>query len=264
MSKTEIKELFEKIQLFFTLDCIEILLPYTNDESINEIFNIVYKEKYEQKYEQYCFEFEGRNEYTDMIRVSIFDISEINKNIDKFSQKELLFIRNIINNVLLHANENELTNKLISKLIEYKDIGTDNYIEEKKTENFFNKYDINELDLLYSILNYNHEPYVTKYKEILNRVRKEKKDTINISSDCSLLNKYDKLNNEELRFLYKLVSDASSYLSSVQDYSDTYKQIIDDFDIDEYPVKEMYKLEESLSNELENRKRKNKQYTYNK
>ena len=132
-------------------------------------------------------------------------------------------------------------------------------------ENFFKKYNISELYLFEIILSYNCELYVQKYKEILNKVRKEKekKVEVNIYSDCSLfslINKSDELNDDELRFLYELVENASTYLSAVQDYSYAYEQIIDDFDINEYPVIAIYKLEESLLKELENRKGKTRQY----
>ena len=130
-------------------------------------------------------------------------------------------------------------------------------------ENFFNKYNISELYLFEIILSYNCELYVQKYKEILNKVRKEKKEEANIYSGCSLfslINKNNQLNDDELRFLYELVENASTYLSAVQDYSYAYEQIIDDFDINEYPVIAMYKLEESLLKELENRKGKTRQY----
>ena len=257
-----IKKLFEKLQLFPTLDSIGILIPYTNDESITTVFNTVVRKKYEQCSD----EFEGINEYDYICQILNFDISEFNKNIDKFTQTELLYIRKIINNALMDIKENELTNKIIPILNEYKDIGTDKYIEEIKIENFFNKYNINELYLFEIILSYNCESYMQKYKEILNKVLRKKKPEININPNCSLsslINKVNELNDDELKFLYELVENASTYLSSIQDYSYTYEQIIDDFDINEYPVIAMYKLEESLLKELENRKEKNKKYTYN-
>lgn len=263
MSLDEIKKLFEKIQLFSTLDSIGILLSYTNDESITTVFNTVFRKKCE-----HCSDgFEGINEYDYICQILNFDISELNKNMDKFSQKEFLFIRNIINNALINIEANSLTNRIIPILNEYKDIGTDKYIEEKKIENFFNKYDINELYLFDIILSYNCEPDTQKYKEILDKVRKakEKKAGVNICPDSSLfnlLNKNNRLNDDELSFLYELVENASSYLSSVQDYSYVYEQMIEDFNINEYPVISIYKLEESLLKELENRKEKKRIYNY--
>lgn len=264
MNLDEIKQLFEKLQSFVTLDSIGILLPYTNDESITTVFNTVCR----KKYEHYFAEFEGINEYDYICQILNFDISELNKNIDKFNQKELLFIRNIINNALINIGDNNLTNRIIPILNEYKDIGTDKYIEEKKIENFFNKYDINELYLFDIILSNNYEPDTKKYKEILDKVRKskEKKVGVNICPDPSLFNllhKNNQLNNDELSFLYELVANASFYLSSVQDYSYAYRQMMEDFNINEYPVISIYKLEESLLKELENRKEKYKEYIYN-
>lgn len=263
MLLNEIEEFFEKLELYPTLDSIGILLPYTNDESITSVFNIVFM----KKYKECSSEFEGINEYDYICQLANFDISEINKNIDKFSQKELLFIRTIISNALNEIEVNSLTNKIIPTLNEYKNIGTDKYIEEKRIENFFKKFDINELYLFDTILSYNCEPDTTKYKEVLDKVCKEKEkrkgENLNPNPNLfDLLNKKSELNNNELNLFYELVANASSYLSSIQDYSDVYAQMIEDFNINEYPVISIYKIEESLAKEIETRKVKNKEYIY--
>ena len=158
-------------------------------------------------------------------------------------------------------DKNELTNRIIQILEEYKEIGTSKFIEETKIENFFNKFDINELYTLNIILDNNCDPSVKKYKEVFNKVLKEKENKPEVRSQddslLNLLNKTDDLNNQELNLLYELVENASLYLSSVQDYSYAYKDVIEDFNINEYPIIMIYKLEEKLSEKLKNTKYKN-------
>lgn len=263
MRLEDIKELFEKLQLFPTLDSIGIILPYTDDESITTVFNLVVKEKYQE-----CIdEFEGINEYDYICKILNFDISEFKRNIDLFSQKELMFLQSIINNALNGIEKNELTNKIMSILDEYKEIGTIKFIEENKIENFFNKFDINELYTLNIILDNNCDSYVKRYKEIFNKILNEKENKSEVRcSDYSLfdlLNKIDNLNNEELSLLYELVENSSLYLSSVQDYSYAYENIIEDFNINEYPLMAIYKLEEKLYEKMESMKDKRFVYKNN-
>ena len=73
----------------------------------------------------------------------------------------------------------------------------------------------------------------------------------------------DNLNNEELSLLYELVENSSLYLSSVQDYSYAYENIIEDFNINEYPLMAIYKLEEKLYEKMESMKDKRFVYKNN-
>lgn len=263
MRLEDIKELFEKLKLFPTLDSIGIILPYTDDESITTVFNLVVREKYKECTD----EFEGMNEYDYICQILNFDISEFKRNIDLFSQKELMFVQSIINNALNGIEKNELTNKIITILDEYKEIGTTKFIEENKIENFFNKFDINELYALSIILDNNCDSCVKRYKEILNKILKEKENKSEVRyqdySLFDLLNKIDDLNNEELSLLHELVENSSLYLSSIQDYSYAYENIIEDFNINEYPVMAIYKLEEKLSEKIESMKDKRFVYKNN-
>ena len=260
MNLEDIKKLFEKLQLFPTLDSIGIILPYTDDKSINTVFNLVVGEKYKKCTE----ELEGINEYDYICQILNFDISEFKRNVDLFSQKELIFVQSIINNALNGIDKKEFAARIIPILEEYKEIGTSKFIEENKIENFFNQFDINELCILNIILDNNYESYTKRYKDIFNKVLKEKKSEVRCQEYnlFDLLNKIDDLNNEELNLLYELVENASSYLSSVQDYSYAYENMIEDFNINEYPVMAIYKLEEKLSEKIESMKDKNKQFIY--
>lgn len=258
MALEEIEELFEKLELYPTLDSIGIILKYTDDQLVTTAFNLVVR----KKYEKCTHEFEGINEYDYICQILNFDISEFKRNIDLFSEKELIFVQSIINNALNSIDKKEFATRIIPILEEYKEIGTNKFVEEIKIENFFNKFDINELYALNIILNNNCESYIKRYKDIFNKILIEKEEVrCQEYSLFDLLNKIDNLNNEEMNLLYELVENASLYLSSIQEYSDIYENIIEDFDINEYPVIAIYKLEEKLSKKIENMK--NKQLVYN-
>lgn len=177
MNLEDIKILFEKLKLFPTLDSISLILPYTNNQSMEFAFNVVYRKKCKE-----CIdEFEGMNEYDNICLVSNFDISELKKNIDLFSRKELNFIQSIINNAINCIDEKNIVAKIIPILNEYKEIGTSKFIEENKIKNFFNKFDINELYTLNIILDNNFEPSSKKYKSIFYEILKEKNKNLKLS-----------------------------------------------------------------------------------
>lgn len=258
MALEEIEKLFEKLELYPTLDSIGIILKYTDEQLVTTAFNLVVR----KKYEKFTDEFEGINEYDYICQILNFDISEFKRNIHLFSEKELIFIQSIINNALNGIDKKEFANRIIPILEEYKEIGTNKFVEEIKIENFFNKFDTNELYALNIVLNNNCESYIKRYKDIFNKVLIEKEEVrYQEYSLSNLLNKIDNLNNEEINLLYELVENASLYLSSIQEYSDIYENIIEDFDINEYPIIAIYKLEEKLSKKIENIK--NKQLVYN-
>lgn len=130
-------------------------------------------------------------------------------------------------------------------------------------EEFFNKFNYQELSAMNLIFEYVMDQDLTKINEIKNRICEEKEiEFCNYyicskgQVDFSLLdisNKLSILNEKELKFLYDLVEDAEFYLSSIDDYQDGYKNITEDFDIDDYPIIDMSKLENLIYNELNKR-----------
>ena len=143
-------------------------------------------------------------------------------------------------------------------------------LTEKELKDFFNKYNLIELNAMNMIFEYVNEYDINKIIEIASIVYKEKEkecyDNYEVpvkSYGFSLLNildKNSKLNDKELNFLYQLVEDASFYLSSINDYQDGYKQAIEDFDIADYPIQIINRLETSLYNEINNRNQSNKTF----
>lgn len=135
-------------------------------------------------------------------------------------------------------------------------------VELKK---IFNKFNLVELDEFNNIFEYvkdidledivktKDEVYKEKLEECISDYEVPVKSTF--SKGLSLGKNIKNLNYKEVEFLYELVSDASFYLASIRENSDSYKNVIDDFDEGDYPIDLMYELESSLYNELEERKR---------
>ena len=119
------------------------------------------------------------------------------------------------------------------------------YLEIHELYDFFRKYDIHELDVLNTILDY------VKYDtssivSALNNVYDEKE------IDCfdederefnylDALNKNDLLTEKELAFLYQIIFDASFFLQTVEELSG-YLDGKEKIDITKYPVNEMINL----------------------
>lgn len=130
-------------------------------------------------------------------------------------------------------------------------------------EEFFNKFNYQELSAINLIFEYVMDQDLTKINEIKNRICEEKETEFCNYYICSkgqvdfcllnISNKLSILNEKELKFLYDLVEDAEFYLSSIDDYQDGYKNITEDFDIDDYPIIDMSKLENLIYNELNKR-----------
>ena len=135
-------------------------------------------------------------------------------------------------------------------------------VELKK---LFNKFNLVELDEFNNIFEYvkdidledivktKDEVYKEKLEECISDYEVPVKSTF--SKGLSLGKNIKNLNYKEVEFLYELVSDASFYLASIRENSDSYKNVIDDFDEGDYPIDYMHELETSLYNELEERKR---------
>lgn len=143
-------------------------------------------------------------------------------------------------------------------------------LTEKELKDFFNKYNLIELNAMNIIFGYVHEYDINKITEVASIVYKEKEkecyDNYEVPvkpygfSLLNILDKNSKLNDKELNFLYQLVKDASFYLSSINDYQNEYEQAIEDFDIADYPIQIINRLEASLYNEINNRNQSNKTF----
>lgn len=268
MSFEELKKLFERYD-YYTLDSLSILLDYAEKYDLGSTYsalNFVQQKKYDSMSE----EFEGRNEYDYICRIGNFNISEISKSLNSLNNNELMYLYSIASNALNSiTNVNALDWQIRPKIEEFIK-KCSNQLESKtevftdeEIEVFLNKYSITELDALNIIFGYVSSYDMKRIHKIFEKVYQEKYKcevgtTPKKISILDITAKNTSLSYKELNYLCKLVEDASLYLDSVRDFGDSYKQVIEDFDSDCYPIIGMSKLEESLHEEMDKRKQSQK------
>lgn len=275
MNKNEIVKLFNKYNLN-TLESIDVLLSYVKEYNLDDT-NVAYKRVYQEKYEESRNVFESMNEYDFINKLINFDLIEVMDNAGSLSEKEIIFLQKIIEDSLKNiVNRTELEGNVISKLVDCKNVITDQLVlseeyevdklSDVEIEKLFNKYSINELDVLGSVFKYvkdydlsntlkiAEKIYNKKYEECVNNyeVPIENYRAIDIA------NKNHLLSAKELKYLHTLVDNASFYLLEIRSDAYEYEDVIDDFDVNSYPVKFMFDFEQSLKMEIENRKQSHK------
>lgn len=275
MNKNEIVKLFNKYNLN-TLESIDVLLSYVKEYNLDDT-NVAYKRVYQEKYEESRNVFESMNEYDFINKLINFDLIEVMDNAGSLSEKEIIFLQKIIEDSLKNiVNRTELEGNVISKLVDCKNVITDQLVlseeyevdklSDVEIEKLFNKYSINELDVLGSVFKYvkdydlsntlkiAEKIYNKKYEECVNNyeVLTENYRAIDIA------NKNHLLSAKELKYLHTLVDNASFYLLEIRSDAYEYEDVIDDFDVNSYPVKFMFDFEQSLKMEIENRKQSHK------
>ena len=275
MNKNEIIELFNKFNIN-TLESIDLLLSYVKEYNLDDT-NIAYKNVYQEKYEKNRNKFEGMNEYDFVNKMINFDLSEVINNARSLSEEEIIYLQQIIDDSLKNiGNSTQLEGNVISKLIDCKNVITDQLVlseeyevdklSDDELEKLFDKYSINELDVLGSVFKYAKDynlsnalkiaekAYNKKYEECINNyeVPIENYRAIDIT------NKNYLLSAKELKYLHTLADNASFYLSEIRSDGYEYEDVIDDFDVNSYPIKFMFDFEQSLKMEIENRKQSHK------
>ena len=275
MNKNEIIELFNKFNIN-TLESIDLLLSYVKGCNLDDT-NIAYKNVYQEKYEKSRNKFEGMNEYDFVNKMINFDLSEVINNAGSLSEEEIIYLQQIIDDSLKNiGNSTQLECNVISKLIDCKNVITDQLVlseeyevdklSDDELEKLFDKYSINELDVLGSVFKYAKDynlsnalkiaekAYNKKYEECINNyeVPIENYKAIDIT------NKNYLLSAKELKYLHTLADNASFYLLEIRSDGYEYEDVIDDFDVNSYPIKFMFDFEQSLKMEIENRKQSHK------
>lgn len=153
-----------------------------------------------------------------------------------------------------------------------------NILNKEEIKKLFKKYNIHELELFKIICKCIKEPYKEEIMEIIEEIDIDKKSKLTINDEThkpfnySVLNILDKiniLNNKEIFFIHKLVSDAASYITYNQQINNHYNNIeenifldynvlIDNTDHTEYLSETILELDNYLNNEKELRNKKKK------
>ena len=274
MNYDEIKKLFNKFNIN-TLESIDVLLSCVSEYNLNET-NLAYLNVYKDKYEKNIEKYNGINEYDNICKIKNFNLAEIKNNIVLLNEKELIYLQMLIDDALNNISDKDtLKSKIIPILknckynINIQQLMSESFcLNSYELEDFFNKYDIIELDIINIILDNVKEPSLENVLKIMNKVYSEKLvteryqyDSLMKKSDYSLqpfLEKNKLLSDKELLFLYQLVNDASDFLSNIIENADSYKKEMEDFTINDYPIDEIYNIKKSLEMEIENRKESQK------
>lgn len=253
MSYEELVKFFNKFS-FDSLETLNLLVPLES-KTENKAFINVYNEKFDEEGDI----FEENNKFDDKTRLLNFSLKEVNDKINLFNKNELIYLKRILSTIP------EKKGEIYYDIIESQLDGCPAY---DKLKTMFDKYSLFELDTLKAVLSYVQDydmrrvfraledVYANKERECCANPEKIAKST----RPSYISRKNKKLSDEELNFLAELVENASFYLSSVRDFSDEYDNVIEDFDIDEYPIDLVFDFEQSLYEEIEDRNYETKDY----
>ena len=264
----EQKKLFERFSVY-TLESLEILYDVIEQDSPLS-FRIVFKKKYEENRDNY----EGRNEYTYSTKIDNFDISEITNSINDLTDQELAYITNPIFKTISTINPREEEIKIIPKLLEFQKAHEASITNRftpiykgmlpKDVKNFFLKFSLVGLEFFDDILDYCSDPRINDIKRVKNEALeiKHKRYLNNNASTLSTVRNFklsqlqasfSSLTDIEIEFFHGLIDDAAMYLDCIQEYSDYYKEVIEDFNLNDYPINEVNKLLDLINKEINQR-----------
>ena len=252
------KKLYEKFSVD-TLESLDTLFYYVLDEKTPISFNIVFQKKYDENADNY----NGREETTEKMLLDNFDISEITNSLKYLSDNEFEVISKPICKAISITIPSETNTKLAQELIEFEQAHQEEIVKritpiykdmlQKDIKNLFSKFSIGGLEFFDNILNYvDHERIDdikrAKNEALENKYKKYKGNVTTISDANKVFNltqfksSFPALTDLELEFLYGLVEEAALYLNCIKDYSDYYKDEIEGFDINNYPINEVNEI----------------------
>lgn len=263
----EIKKLFDRYNMY-TLDSIDLILKFAEGYDLNDTNN-AFINIYNKKYNEERDNLEGRNEYDYITRLKNFNIDEIISSMEELSKEELKYLNDLVLAAVYHIKENKIESSMLPKLKEFmvyhdKELinylkPTIDYLNEDEIKDFFNKYNVGELELFDLIFentkSYNikdikkikNEVYNDKYAELTNNFEVGVMPKGTSVEKLSLKNKL--LNENELNFFHDLVEDATSYLDSIGEFEDEYKTVCEEFDSGDYPIVAMSNLLDNIEND---------------
>ena len=254
----EQKALYDKFSVD-TLESLDTLYYYVLEEKTPMSFNIIYQKKYEENADNY----NGREEMTENIYLDNFDITEINNTLKDLSDQELAFISKPIYKAISNIDPCDPESKIGNKLKEFDKVFQQEIKKRftpiyegmllKDVKNFFYKFSLAALENFDRILDYTGHERLDEIKRVKEEAYKSKKKkyTNNVVTTISdvldfeyykFAGKIEELTDLELDFFHSLVNDASTYFNCLEEHSDYYKESIKDFNINNYPIKEMEEL----------------------
>ena len=260
---SEIKDLFEEYSLK-TLDSLGIILMWVRKyhmDDLNEVFKELYTGDITGKWED-AFD---DDEY--IKKVNSFDLSEVDKSIDRLTDKQLKFLFDIFEEAVSHMESHDtieapiIPTILISAFnIKQKLIDDDKYrdkLTNKEMKDFFRKYDITELKSFDVIFRYVYENedigrIMHNRDEVLRAKMNTNPDDISEYSLSKLTAKNDILTDQELNFLLSLLSSATFFLSVTSDLATIY-EVTEDMEYDSYHRNAIYKMLEDTAAAQEER-----------
>lgn len=257
------KKLFERYSID-TLESLDLIYDIIKEDTPLS-FSIIFDKKYEENKDNY----EGRNEYTYGTRIANFDISEIANSLNDLSDQELAYISTPVIKAISKINPDQQEIDLIPKLIEFEKAQQASLTNRftpiykgmllKDIKNFFSKFSLSGLEYFDNILDYCNHDRINDIRRVKNealdiKYKKYKNNVMTIPTEknfnlTKFKSTFSSLTDREMEFLHELVENAAMYLDCIQEYSDYYKEEIEDFDLNDYPIKDMNELLDSIEKE---------------
>jgi len=258
-----IRDLFEEYSLT-TLDSLGVILMWVRKYRMadtNEAFKEVYKGDTSGKWED---DFEDENYIR---KVNNFDLSEVDKSINKLTDKQLKFLYDILEEAVSHMDPHDtiempiVPSILITMFnIKQKMMEEDKHrdrLTNKEMKDFFRKYDITELKSFEIIFRYVYENedigrIMHNRDEVLHAKMNTNPEDISEYSLSKLTAKNGILTDQELNFLLSLLSSAAFFLSVTSDLATIY-EVTEDMEYDYYHRNAIYKMLEDTAADQEER-----------
>lgn len=253
----EQKKLFDRFSIY-TLDSIGVLYEIQGKETPNSFDRI-----FDKKYEESRDDFEGMNEYPYCSVYENFNLEEIISNFNDLSDLELEYISKLVLETINIIKPDDKEFKIVPKLAEYEKSYADELVKRmtpiansmipETIEKFFRKYSITELKAFNSILKYSSLEGIDTIKRIKSEVLNSKLKSYK-NNPVSTLTEIPELevtriavedaylDDREIEFFRTLIEDALIYLDCFTQFEDYYKTVVENFDINNYPVNEVRTL----------------------
>lgn len=269
MESSRLKEILDVCNLD-ELDSIDILFSHVKKYDL-ELQKRILKKVQKEKYDIYSSSYEGMNEYDDITIINNFNISNTFDYVI-LNPYELICLKKIMEDAIINIknSKNPLDMKIVPNIekalekfnIRLNELNDLSYIiTDEELEILLNKFDVIEIEELYTIFKYIDNYNIEKMMDISNKVHHEKAGEAaknyevfvrpydyDISKLCT---KRNKLNDTELQLLCSLLEDA---IFGVMAYKEEHDK--DECEKCEKLESSLYNLLASYSDELDKKNSK--------